>query len=544
MKHYITILLISFFFVRCADSMLDIQPSDQLSDYTVWDTPSTANLFLNDIYNSLNNGPIGGNWLQLPAQVSNDILDNYTDNSTYGPMGGTFSATLFDNGSYSPTNLLFTNTWRRMYENIRKCNLFIEKINTTDFDEDIKKNMIAQARFLRVYYYKILIDIYGGVPLITRVLDRSGDEEIEYPRSSYEECITFIQEECIAAAADLPLVVTGLDIGRATKGAALMLKGSAELYAERWQEAAETHKQIMELDVYDLFPDYVGLFYEDNENNEEVIFDVQYAPIVKPIRYNQYMGVPDIPSGGGWGNCDPTQELIDSYEFIDGKTKDEGSAMYDPANPYRHREKRFYASILYDGSTWRGKTLYTRLGIPNNVNEINLTGIGGNRGRTGYFMRKLQDSTFQSTPTNLIGTNSIVFRYAETLLNYAEAQNEFAGPDQSVYDAINKVRSRVEQPPLPTGLSKDQMRERIRRERRIELAFEGKWFYDIRRWRLAEGIFSRPMHGMKITEDNGVLKYEVVEVRKVLFDANKNYLLPIPQYAIDQNSKLIQNPGY
>lgn len=184
------------------------------------------------------------------------------------------------------------------------------------------------------------------------------------------------------------------------------------------------------------------------------------------------------------------------------------------------------------------------MGVPNNPNEINITGKSGNTGRTGYFMKKVQDSTIASSPSNLDGTNVIIFRYAEVLLNYAEAQNEATGPDQTVYDAINTVRKRAGLPDLLNGLDKDAMRERIRHERRIELAFEGKRFYDIRRWKMAAPIFSKPMYGMKITVNNGKLQYEKIEVRKITFDPTKNYLLPIPQYAIDQNPQLEQNPNY
>lgn len=545
MKLQLIIFSVLILLSSCSEDLLEIQPSDQLSDGTVWSTPETANLFLNDIYNSLNAGPIGSSWLNLPTQIGNDPLADYTDDATYGAVGGTPSYTLFDNSSYGPSNLLFKNTWQIMFANIRKCNLLIEKVTGSELEVDVKKSMIAQARFLRVHFYKTLIDLYGGVPLITNVLDRNSGEEIAYPRSSYEECVAFIQKECTEAAADLPSKITNTaDLGRATKGSALALKGEEELYAGKWQDAAATHWEIIQSDVYDLFPDYAGLFYANNENNQEVIFDIQYAANTRPKHINQYWGVVDLPSGGGWGNCDPTQDLVDCYAFLDGKTAAEGSDLYDPDHPYENREKRFYASIIYDGSVWRDNIVYTRLGVPNNPNEINITGKGGNTGRTGYFMKKLQDSTISSRPSDLDGANVIIFRYAGVLLNYAEAKNEFSGPDQTVYDAINKIRTRAGLPGLPTGLSQDEMRQRIRQERRVELAFEGKRFYDIRRWRTADDIFSQPIHGMKITEVNGKLQYEKIAVREVTFDAPKNYMLPIPQYAIDQNPKLTQNPGY
>jgi hypothetical protein len=548
MKRFSIASLLIVLISACSEKELEVTPTDKLSDATVWTDPGSVNLFLNDIYNSLNAGPYPTTFTNLPSEISNDPLDNYTDNATYGPNAGPASAKLFDNSSYGPLNTLFDAQWKNMYINIRKCNLFLEKTVDAPLADNVKKQMVAECRFLRAYYYRQLIDLYGGVPLITKVLVNDGSEDIFYARNTYEECVAFIQKECDEAYADLPLTTSGSNVGRATKGAALALKGEEELYAGKWEAAAATHKKIIDEmgngKQYDLFPDYAGLFYANNENNKEVIFDIQFAPVVKSKNINQYWGVVEVAKGAGWGTCDPTQNLVDDYEFTDGKTAAEGSAVYDAANPYTNREKRFYASVIYDGSIWRGKTIYTRLGIANNANEINVTGKSGNAGRTGYFTKKLQDSTIGSTPSKLDGTNVIVLRYAEVLLNYAEAQNEVAGPDGTVYDAINKVRKRAGQPEIPQGLSKDQMRERIRHERRIEFAFEGKRFYDIIRWKIAHEIFSKPIYGMKISANGNDLKYEKVVVRNITFDASKNYIQPIPQAAISQNTKLEQNPKY
>jgi hypothetical protein len=545
MKKIIAILLSIIILESCTDKDLEITPADKLSDATVWTDAATANLFLNDIYNSLNAGPYPAVSREAPSEISNDPLDDFTDNATYGPEAGLPSAQIFNSSSYGPSTQLFPKQWQYMYANIRKCNLFMEKLNGASFAEDTKKSMVAQARFLRAYFYKQLIDLYGGVPLITKVLNNTTDGDgIFYARNTYEESVAFIRKECEEAAADLPLTVSGSNIGRATKGAALALKGEEELYAGKWQEAAATHKQIMQLNQYDLFPDYIGLFYPANENNKEVIFDIQFAPNLKSKNINQYWGVVEVAKGAGWGSCDPTQNLVDQYEFLDGKTEAEGSALFDPKKPYTNREKRFYASIIYDGAVWRGKVVYTRLGIANNANEINVVGKSGNAGRTGYFVRKLQDSTIGSTPSTLDGSNHIVYRYAEVLLNYAEAQNEAAGPDASVYDAVNRVRRRAGQPDLAAGLSKDQMRQKIRHERRIELAFEGKYFYDLMRWKTAADVLNKPVYGMKITGTGNNLVYEKIQVRKIIFNPAKNYLQPIPQLAIDQNPRLTQNPNY
>lgn len=547
MKYFLIIFFAFITIVSCEN--LEITPSDRLSDAAIWNDPITAELFLNDIYFSLNAGPYPTVWTNLPSEISNDPLDNFTDNTTYGPDAGPASALLFNSGSYGPSNPLFNNQWRNMYANIRKCNLFMEKVTASKFPKATKQSLMAQARFMRAYFYKQLVDLFGGVPIITEVLHNDIEgEDIFYTRNTYEECITFIQEETTLAADSLPVSWTGKNIGRITRGAALAMKGEAELYAGRWSEAAATNQAIIDemgsTNIYGLFANYAGLFYANNENNKEVIFDIQFAPELRYKNINQYWGVPMVAKGAGWGTCDPTQNLVDSYEFKDGLTEAEGSTLFNPAQPYTNRDNRFYASIIYDGSMWRGTRIYTRLGIPNNANEINITGKTGNCGRTGYFTKKQQDSTIYSTSSRLDGLNVIVYRYAEVLLNYAEAKNELSGPDVSVYNAVNAVRFRAGQPGLPAGLDQDGMRQRIRRERRIEFALEGKYFYDIMRWRTAEVVFSQPIKGMKITSSGGVLTYTRINVRSVTFDPSKNYLQPIPQYALDQNPELVQNPGY
>lgn len=535
-------LIFSFAIYACDDSLLDIEPKDQLTDISVWSSPENAGLFLNDIYNSLNPGPVSSIWTNVPSEISNDPLDNYSDNSVSGNLAGIPSYVNFTQGAYGPSTPIFNNYWQNMYANIRKCNLLIERVSAADFSEEAKKSLIAQARFLRAYYYKNLIDLYGGVPIITKPLDRVEDgDAIFYPRNTYEESVAFIQEECNLAAADLPLTVSGKDVGRATKGAALALKGELELYAGKWADAAATNLEIIESGVYDLFPDYETLFWEENENNVEVIFDVQYAPEIKGTLIERYWNPTQVSDGTGWQAVNPTQNLIDDYEFLDGLTEAEGSTMFDPSNPYENRDKRFYASIIYDGASWKGGEIYSRLGIPNNRNQF------GNAGatRTGYYLRKKVNPAI--VPGSSSGQNSIVWRYAEVLLNYAEAQNEaLAAPDESIYNAINKVRERGGLPELPEGLTKDQMRERIRRERRIELAFEGKRLFDLWRWRIAEQVFSEPLKAMKITEVGGDLVYEKVDVDggQIIFDPAKNYLMPIPQTVIGKNSKIVQNPNY
>lgn len=542
--HLLYIVVCSLLFTAC-DESLDIEPTDQLTDASVWKTPTNAGLFLNDIYNSLNPGPQSTVFTNVPSEISNDPLDNFSDNSISGPIAGIPSYVNFAQGSYGPSTPIFTPHWKNMYTNIRKCNVFIANVTASNFDDATKKGMLAQARFLRAYYYKSLMDIYGGVPIITIPLNREEQgEAIFNPRNTYEECVAFIQKECEEAAVDLPLTVPAKDAGRATKGAAWALKGEQELYAGKWADAAATNLKIMTSGAgYDLFGDYGQLFLLANENNKEVIFDIQYAANVKGEIKEKYWNPVKVSDGGGWGAVNPTQDLVDEYEFLDGKTEAEGSTLFDPENPYKNRDKRFEATIIYDGATWKNGIIYTRLGVPNNSNELDASGAGG-KGRTGYFLKKMVDPSI--VPGNSAGANSIIWRYAEVLLNYAEAQNEAVGPDNSVYEAMKKVRLRAGLPELPANLDQAAMRIRIRRERRIEMAFEGKRLFDLWRWRTAEQIFSKPLRAMKITVVGGKPVYEKVNAGggKITFDPAKNYLMPIPQTVRAQNPKIDQNPQY
>jgi hypothetical protein len=313
----------------CKD-FLSETPTAKLSPSTVWSNPKSAKLFLNDIYNSLNAGPYHSSWINQPSQIINDPLANYTDDATYGPSSGLHSFTLFNSDSYGPSNLLFPNTWKIMYQDIRKCNLFIKKVSASGFDKNTEKAMLAQAHFLRAYFYKTLVDLYGGVPIITEVLNNQTQDSLDFPRSSYKESVVFIDSECTLAAQNLPQKWPAKDLGRATWGAAMAMKGEEELYAGEWKAASATNWEIMQSGIYSLFPSYAGLFYPQNKGNEEIIFAIQHAPNIRPIHINTYLGVPMISKGGGWGSCDPTQNLVSQYEYLDGKTAAEGSKYYDP----------------------------------------------------------------------------------------------------------------------------------------------------------------------------------------------------------------------
>ncbi|RPD42978.1 RagB/SusD family nutrient uptake outer membrane protein [Chitinophaga barathri] len=533
------------------DGFLNVDPKGSLTDESTFASETNADLFINDVYN------------QMPDMNNeSQILDQWTDNSCVGATWMT-GQSLIRSNALNPSNApngpggMFS--WSDNYSRIRKCNVFLQQAAKyqSNFSDEWYKQRVAEVKFLRALFYSFLYQNYGGVPLISVPLNNQAmGDSIFISRSSLDQTLAFIEADCDAAAADLPTIATAS--GRATKGAALTLKAAVQLFAAsplvnttndaaKWAKAAASSEAVMDLDVYDLFSDYNGQFLAVNNWNVETIFAKGYAAPSKGHRREGMQG-PVIVRGvqQAWGNFQPTQNLVDDYLMNNGKHITDPASGYDPQHPYVNREPRFYASIVYDGSTWQGDIFQSRTG---GNNQIDL-GSSSDISNTGYNGRKTLDESIlgqTSLGINPGTSNYIFYRYAEVLLNYAEAQNEAVGPDAGVYAAVNKVRDRAGIPGLPAGLGQTEMRVIIRRERRIELAFEDKRWYDIRRWDITtkgEAVLTQPQYGMRITPGaGGNLSYTKVPVFNSTFSHHMNWL-PIPQSAIEQNKRLTPNPGY
>ncbi|QEH42739.1 RagB/SusD family nutrient uptake outer membrane protein [Chitinophaga sp. XS-30] len=533
------IIFFSLLTLSSCSKFLDVAPKDQVSDATLWSTTGNADLFLNDVYAS------------VPTLETGDPWENFSDNSMNG-QAGRVSTNIYGPSIYTPSNA--PNRWGQ-YVNIRKANLFIEKVTASALPDDWKALRLAEARFLRAYFYSILWMYHGGVPIITDVLNQNEQgDEVFRPRNTSQETFDFITAECAAIEPALPLTA---ESGRVTRGAVLALKGWCELFnagalhnpandPARWDLAATTFKKIIDLEHYDLFPDYNTLFFEENNNNIEVIFARQHLGGTSLANFRDGHIGPRFVRGGltGWGHVDPTQDLVDEYFMANGLPITDPASGYDPQNPYVNREKRFYQSIVYDGSEWLGDIMIMKQGVGSpNATDLNNSSIST---RTGYYIRKGINPKYASAQNNGNSANWIIFRYAEILLGYAEAKNESSGPDETVYSAINDIRQRSDLGPLPDGLTKDEMRIAIHQERRVELAFEEKRLPDLLRLRLAEVKLNGPLHAIKIDLVGGNPVYTVVPAGGGMrvFYPEKNYFLPIPQSARDKNSKLEQNPHY
>ena len=537
-KFHIFLLCLFLPLTGCND-FLEVTSKSQISDDILWENPDNADLFLNNVYAGLT-GPFN----------TDDPNENWTDNAMVSRVGPT-SRSLIALSQYAPNNA--PSQWGN-YNNIRRANVFIEKVNQYTFPDTWKKQRLAEARFLRAYYHMLLWTAYGGVPVITDILNMTEQGEAVFrARNSQEETFRFITDECEAIAADLPPTSNA---GRATRGAALTLKGWCELFwasplnnpqnlPARWEAAANTYKRVADLKVYQLFPDYNALHFEANNNNSEVIFDKQYIGGTNLGGSREGLQGPWVVNGSqrAWGGVNPTQELVDEYAMANGLPITDPQSGYDPQNPYRNRESRFYQSVIYDGAEWLGFPMSIRQGsrIATDLSDAN------EATNTGYYLRKGLNPIYAINGNHLQNSASfIIFRYAEVLLGYAEARNEATGPDGSVYEAINLVRARVSLPGLKEGLNKDDMRVAIHRERRVELAFEEKRWYDLIRLKLAEKNLNGSLHAVVIEEQGGVPKYRIISAPggARAFFKEKNYFLPLPQSAIDRNQKLTQNPNY
>lgn len=538
-NNWIICLLLAAFTISCNKDILDQTPLDKLASSDVLSDANLSELFVNGIYTVLPNDFICWDGMLDEASDDGECAYNWAPVNAYN---------IGDITPQSDNDLM--HYWSAYYTGIRKANLVIQNIDAAAGDADKKKRLKGEATFLRAYAYFDLIRTFGSVPLITKPL--TVEDDLKLPRNTMAECIDFVVTEAAAAAALLPPSYEGADIGRATSGAALALKAKILIYAasplfhdnnqnsHTWSEAAAAAQAVIDLHTYSLPAEYTNIWKV--KNNSEIIFDRQIDDAITANMWDANssqvnFNYPPV-AFQGWGGMSPTQELVDSYEMIDGLPFTT-SPLYDPKNPYLKRDPRFKKSIIYEGNTLGGRAVETRVGGTDGIDNIN-TDVTN----TGYYMKKFIDEELSENPYERPGQAHLIYlRYAGVLLDYAEAKNEASGPDASIYKAVNDVRTRAGMPDLPAGLTKDQMRARIRNERRVEMAFETERFYDIRRWKIAENVLNGPMHGMSVELKSGVYSYTPYVFETRIFPT-KLYFMPIPQSEIDKNEKLVQNPGY
>lgn len=525
-------------FSGCESDILNQVPKDSLTGETVWTDPQGAIQFVNAIYGQMPSG-FDRNYQGWAKGLY--LLDGVTDDGDVG-MPWTHSNEL-QTGNFLPSNVPWGETWGDYYSLVRKANMALENLGSLK-DEALRNRLMGEAYFLRGFIYHELLRLYGmpstgsdatGVPLINKSLTLTDNFQI--PRAKYDEVVDFIIADLDKAASLLPKK-GAIEAGRATSGAANALKSRVLLYASRWQASADAASKVINTD-YTLFSDYRTLFL--TKNNNEIIFAKKFqAPDKVHFGVNNGFDVVNSPpsirggSDAGWGGNVPTQNFVDSYDMIDGKSQ-ATSPLYKPSEPWANLDPRFEATVVHNGSTFRGRVIELFAG------GADVTGRAEDT-KTGYILRKFHEEQYVLY-TKSSDQDWIFIRYAEVLLNYAEAKNEASGPDATVYSAINTIRKRAGMPDLETGLSKDQMRAKIRNERRIELAFEEHRFFDIRRWKTAESLLNGPLYGVKMTKSGNTITYTRYAFENRGFPS-KLYVLPIPQSEVDKNPAAKQIAGW
>ncbi len=585
----ISILLLS----SCSNEFLNTEPSTEFSELTVWNDPALVETFINQMYYRLDEPLTDGR-----------MKANYVDEGHYR---GNSNSRNFNRSNITVDNIPGWGTnryrsWADLYKSIRYCNIFFANVDKVPFSTGLvdgktpKDRMTGEVHFLRAMFYNNLVCDYGGVPLITDVF--SLEDEFAVPRNTYAECIDFIVGECDKAASMLPDKNSGVNNGRATKGAALALKSRVLLYAasdlhnkytfagyanpeligytsgtqaERWLKAKNAAKAVIDLNLYSLYKanpaagesvadNYANIFL--SKQTEEDIF-IKFFTTAMGSRWGLYTS----PNGyHGWGTNAPIGNLVNDYEMADG-TKFSWSNPQQAAEPYKNRDPRFYATIFYDGAPWRVRPDDVKGIDPKNKiqtgvwqtwdsNANKMKEVYGvdtrkspiedwNGSYTGYYCRKYIDPNNDAQYVSQSITWRFI-RYTEVLLNYAEACIEL-GEDPEARTYINMIRKRAGMPGLTE--SGNDLRERYRNERRIELAFEDHRFYDVRRWMIGPKAYVNALAAnvvYKLNPDKTTATIPTVThfVYETYSWNDKAYFLPILRDEMNKNNKLIQNPGY
>lgn len=481
----------------------------------------------------------------------------------------------YTDGRWSPSNPY--SRWD--FAGIRRANFFLTEYVNADFselkyDKDYEAEMKRfnrypyEVRFLRAYFYFNLARAYGDVPLITKVL--TEDEANQVTRTPVADVFDFIVKECdaILEADQLPVRYSDLvgdaangsstDGGRVTKQAVMALKARTLLYwasplftkennSDLWRQAAQANKDVIDFCTANgiSLGKYSEIWGTNNWQAGEMIFVRRVGDMNWPETTNFPVGM----ENGNSGNC-PTQTLIDAYEMqATGLAWDEPGSGYDQTDPYAGRDPRLAMTIAVNGDKWPDTNPNPLETYQGGRNGLPLAGATP----TGYYLKKYLDKTIDiSTSTGSGSTrhNWVTYRLGEFYLNYAEAVFNYLGSadatdgtfTMSAVDAVNVVRSRsdVNMPGFPTGLSNDEFTEKYRRERMVELAFEGHRFWDVRRWK--DGASQRSIIEMQITKNGD--RYTYNRVPKSRYWDDKMYLFPIPDSEIRKNPNLTQNPGW
>ena len=535
----------------CSD-VIDLNPGDRFSPATVWSSTTTVDSYVLGLYSIFSSS------CEFYGTGSPNLTDAYSDilkSGSWDQYNHSYNRSLFQESAFNSTSAGAFECWSTHYERIRRENEFLRDAPKyrEKFGEKWMDTRIAEVRFCRAYAYYLLCRVYGGVILRTEV---DGPEQNDKARSTEADCWDFIIEELKDLAPQLPQgnkTENGdnwddANYGRATQQAAYGLLSRVALFAERWDVAAQAARDVEKCGGALDLTGYANVFNGDLKSNKEILFGVDFEQDVITHRYDAYVR----PSGDAkalgtsalYSVFFPTSELADSYEMADGTPF---SWETHGSDPYTGREPRFYATILYNGASWMGRTIESYVGGADGFKEYE-NSKSANTTVTGYYLRNYLKDGDKSWITAYSAQTCILIRYAEVLLNKAEALAELSWEQNSVeaLQALNDVRGRVGLPSRQTA-SKEEFMEFVRHERMVELAGEGFRYWDLRRWRLAEEVINgKNVHGVKITKTDSGFNYEHVDAdngnKRIFYD--RYYHFAIPESERSKNPLCDNNQGW
>ena len=566
-----------------ACDVMDKSPLDQISEIYVWNDLNLAEAYVNDQYKTLPN--ILYNEFHRSSQMC-----CYTDEAVhkYGYWG-----LLYKLGNLTPSVLDNLDLWSYNYGYIKGCNVFLQKVDDIPVknasETEKRDRMKGEILALRAWNYLNLAARYGGVVLVTEPFGL--DDDFIRSRSSMDETVAMIVKDLDDAAELLPDSYDDANWGRMTKGIAMGLKSRILLYnasplfnpsndVAKWQSAARAAKDVID------YAERTGLFalHGDKDTYEEVFLSKKNSEMMLFNEYNQRMaqawrfqtaeglggGIDGTGYAGGWSSAMISQAVVDAFEMLDGTPFDWNNPEH-AADPYANRDPRLHVAVTHDNSVWIRDSLvqtwvcerenkFNETVFKDNIypdfnpnfnydqqiygrNSIGNLPRGGDISLTGYYYRKFNYYNYNYAEQPYpFESRWIIMRYAEILLNYAEAVFE-TGNETEALLYLNMIRKRVGMPEV-TGVTGDALRKKIWHEREVELCLEGHRYFDARRWLIAEVEFSKPLMGITIVKDKNS-DFKVYTPFKYMdcYFPTRYYLQPIPLTEI-QRSGIEQNPGY
>jgi hypothetical protein len=485
------IFLVMLTSVVSCDEKLEQFPTNAFASGTFWNSESNALIALTGMYRgNINYGTqvVPSDWWTYCGIVflefaTDNAYDRRGDNSTYNRL---------TDGTLLPNNNVVNGYWQGSYRRIAITNDFLENIDNVDMPEEKRERMKSEARFLRATQYFYLSQFWGDVPLVTSTL--TPDEANTVLKSPKSEIVDFTIRELQDAVAGLPRFsdIPSSEIGRASKQAALAFLGRLFLAEKRYQEASEVYLQIINYGDNIIDSEYGPLFNTQNENSSENIFSVQFVPGLAPNAMPQH-AYPAASSG--WHIINPLGSLAEEYGFDDGTPFSYNDPKFVQEDMGANRDQRFRDTFIWNESSFQGRRYVCH---PDSTQSVDQLTYSKQATRTGFGFRKYFDESFNGNLRNDYGGNIPVIRYAEVLLSYLEAELEAGNAiTQDLLDqTINRVRGResVDLPPI-TETNPDVLRDILRRERRIELAFEGTRLWDIFRWEIGDEVLNGDFWG-------------------------------------------------